>query len=402
MSKHQGFAIIIGSSFCNRKYEFLKNKGSGNVRIFIAIIAAFIIAPFILTSPAAAEAGDTPQIDSESGIVMEANTGRILYEKNAEERLYPASLTKIATAIYAIEHGDLDDMVTVSKQASETGGSSVFLKEGDQMRLGQLIQGLLLNSGNDAGVAIAEHLSGSSGQFAKDLNVYLKEEVGVENTTFFNPHGLFDPRHMTTAEDLARITAYAMKNDTFKEMFGKKQIDWDSESWDTTLYTHHKLMREMPYDGVTGGKTGYVGQAGFTLATSAERDGTSLVAITMKNSTQLGAYHDTEKLLDYGFDNFETTTVSPDDVYDFMGEPYAVEEPLTYTHSTNHPIDQNVILPGVLIISNQMGDVLTSGMLRQVDRKRTTAGALSAVVKVDDIWDYTGHPLDQDLTALKY
>lgn len=87
-------------------------------------------------------------------------------------------MTKIATAIYAIEHGDLDDTVTVSKQASETGGSSVFLKEGDQMRLGQLIQGLLLNSGNDAGVAIAEHLSGSSGQFAKDLNVYLKEEVG--------------------------------------------------------------------------------------------------------------------------------------------------------------------------------------------------------------------------------
>lgn len=81
MSKHQGFTIIIGSSFCNRKYVFLKNKGSGNVRIFIAIIAAFIIAPFILTSPAAAEAGDTPQIDSESGIVMEANTGRILYEK---------------------------------------------------------------------------------------------------------------------------------------------------------------------------------------------------------------------------------------------------------------------------------------------------------------------------------
>ncbi|GAB3797637.1 hypothetical protein GCM10028868_19200 [Virgibacillus kimchii] len=148
-------------------------------------------------------------------------------------------MTKIATAIFAIENGDLDDLVTVSSYARNTEGSSVYLEEGETVPLKKLIQGLMINSGNDAGVAIAEHMSGSVEQFSSDLNEYLQENVGVQHTNFENPHGLFDPNHVTTAEDLANITLYAMGNELFREINNTKELNWEGESWDTTLYNHH-------------------------------------------------------------------------------------------------------------------------------------------------------------------
>lgn len=153
-----------------------------------------------------------PILSSEAAIVMEATTGEVLYEKNAQSQMYPASLTKIATAIYAIENGNLNDSVTINEKARNTEGTRVYLEVGEQVTLEKLLQGLLINSGNDAGVAIAEHISGSVELFASDLNSYLKDVIGLQNTNLENPHGLFDPQHMTTAEDLAELTRYAMKN----------------------------------------------------------------------------------------------------------------------------------------------------------------------------------------------
>ncbi|HBT74189.1 MAG TPA: D-alanyl-D-alanine carboxypeptidase, partial [Lysinibacillus sp.] len=151
---------------------------------------------------------ESPLISSEAAILIDEKTGRILYEKNPNQKMAPASLTKIATAIYAIEKGNLEDIVTISKNAREVEGTRVFLEEGEKVNLRKLIQGLLVNSGNDAGIAIAEHLDGSVKQFSTSINKYL-ENIGIQNTNFVNPHGLYDPDHKTTAQDLAKITKYA-------------------------------------------------------------------------------------------------------------------------------------------------------------------------------------------------
>ncbi|WP_206760632.1 D-alanyl-D-alanine carboxypeptidase family protein [Halobacillus yeomjeoni] len=333
----------------------------------VLFITTYLIITIASAYPTEAEEKpSTPIINSESAIVLEANTGKVIYEKYADSELYPASLTKIATAIYAIETGDLEDSVTVSKNAYETKGSSVYLKEGDEVKLRQLVEGLMINSGNDAGVAIAEHLSGSVDEFSEDINEYLKEIIGVENTTFKNPHGLFDPGHTTTAEDLAEITQYAMKNSTFNEIYSTKKMEWKSESWDATLYTHHKLMREDPYEGVTGGKTGYVRESGFTLATTASRENTTLIVITMKSDRKQQVYEDTKDLLDYGFENYETTSFAEGTTFVRYNNQYRVPETVHFTHLKEEPINYEVNKTGEMTFFTYEGEALTTIQLLKV------------------------------------
>ncbi|REJ10883.1 D-alanyl-D-alanine carboxypeptidase family protein [Halobacillus trueperi] len=331
---------------------------------------------------------DSPLINSEAAIVLEANTGKVLYEKNAETSMYPASLTKIATAIYAIENGDLNETVTVSEKAYETGGSSVFLEEGDQATLKELVQGLLLNSGNDAGVAIAEHLSGSVEQFSEDLNAYLEEKAGVEQTDFKNPHGLFDSEHRTTAKDLAEITKYAQENETFKEIYGLETLDWDGEKWDATLYTHHRLMREDPYEGVTGGKTGYVPQSGFTLATSASRENMDLIVITMKSRTKDLSYEDTKKMLDYGFEFYETSVLKPNEEFPGVKEDYQLPEEISYTHLKGDPVNAEMDGEGMLSVTNSDGKEIFSAQMEKVKKEAKPPVEKTEVEKSDwqDYW----------------
>lgn len=330
-----------------------------------------------------------PLINSESAIVIDAKTGTIIYEKNAQLKMYPASLTKIATAIYAIENGDLDDVVTVSKNARGTIGSSVYLVEGEKVSLKKLLQGLLINSGNDAGVAIAEHLSGNLEQFSTDINEYLRGEIGVYNTNFENPHGLFDPKHVTTTEDLAKITQYAIENEEFKEIFGTTELAWDGEDWDTTLYKHHKLMREMKYEGVTGGKTGYVEQSGFTLATTAERDNLSLVVITLNSNLQQESYNDTINLLDYTFENFQTSRIPADKAFEVEGLKYKASKDIFYTHQLDQKVNEEVSEDGTLnIIDQEVGTVISSFQLDKVlEKEKTEIGAerVSGVEKTDTL-----------------
>src|SRR5690625_259622 len=305
---------------------------------------------------------------SEAAIMIDSKTGTVLYEKNANEQMYPASLTKMATAIYAIETGNLDDVVTVSSKARNTDGSSVYLEEGEQVTLKKLVQGLLINSGNDAGVAIAEHMSGSVEVFSSDINEYLKKVIGVQHSNFENPHGLFDLDHVTTAEDLAKITQYAIKNDIFREIFGTIDLKWKGESWDTTLLTHHKLMREIPYEGITGGKTGFVSKSGFTLATTAERDNLSLIVITLNSNRNLDAYNDTIHLLDYGFGNFHRSSIPKGTEFTVDGQEYKIPTKLTYTY----PLDEQVnteINNGMLEIRLQDGTVIASTLLDKIKKE---------------------------------
>nr|WP_246001193.1 D-alanyl-D-alanine carboxypeptidase family protein [Oceanobacillus piezotolerans] len=298
---------------------------------------------------------EEPGLMSEAAILIEANSGQILYEKNADTPMYPASITKIASAIYAIENGNLDDIVTISENAANTKGSSVFLEEGEQAPLGKLVQGMLINSGNDAGTAIAEHLSGSVEQFSSDFNTYLEEKVGTKNTHFENSHGLFDAEHMTTAEDMAKITQYAMDNETFMDIFSTKELAWDGETWDTTIQTHHRLLKgEIPYETITGGKNGYVNQSGFTLVTTAERNGLELIAVTMKASSDIQSYEDTVELLDYGFDNFANSSLEEGKTYTVNNKEFQVPETTSYTHASQQTTNEDISEDGVLTLSDSL------------------------------------------------
>lgn len=189
----------------------------------LRIISILMITSLLFwSSPIYAHTEEELELYSESAILMDANSGVILYEKQKDKEMYPASITKIVSGLLAIKEGNLEDIVTVSQNAREAEGTRVYLEEGEEVTLEKLIQGLLINSGNDAGIAIAEHLDGSEEAFAERMTEFVQEKVGVTDSTFKNPHGLPDPEHVTTAHDMARITAYAMENQTFRKSSGRK------------------------------------------------------------------------------------------------------------------------------------------------------------------------------------
>ncbi|MFD1038238.1 D-alanyl-D-alanine carboxypeptidase family protein [Virgibacillus byunsanensis] len=338
----------------------------------MTVIITTILALNIMFVPKALSSPDTnpPLVNSEAAIMIDSDSGTALYEKNATAQMYPASLTKIATAIFAIESGKLDSVVTVSRNARETEGTRVYLEEGEKVPLKKLIQGLLINSGNDAGVAIAEHMSGSVEAFSAEINDYLENVVGIENTHLENPHGLYDPDHVTTAEDLAKLTQYAMNNEIFREIFGTKELKWNGEKWDTLLITHHKLMREMPYEGITGGKTGFVSQSGFTLATTVDREDLSLIVITLNSNMQKVAYKDTTSLLDFGFENFKTGSISEGITFMVGDQEYRTPEELFFTHTKNEQVNKEITEDGDLKLIDQDGTVLNSYHLDTVKKDK--------------------------------
>ncbi|MEC5424871.1 D-alanyl-D-alanine carboxypeptidase family protein [Virgibacillus sp. C22-A2] len=355
-------------------------------KITIILIAILAINP--LAAVSAHSGPESPKLTllSEAAILMEADSGEILYDKNADEIMYPASLTKIATTIYVIETADLDEIATVSSNARNTEGTSVFLEEGEQVSLEKLIKGLLINSGNDAGVAIAEHLSGSVENFSSDMTAYFKNKLGTDSTNFKNPHGLFDPEHVTTAEDLARITQYAMKNDLFMEIFSKRELEWEGKTWDTTIINHHKLVKgEIPYDGITGGKNGYVSKSGFTLITTSEKENLNLIAVTLKNNNQNAVYNDTMDLLDYGFDQFRTATVPEGAEFAAGDEVFTAPEKLAYTYPLTEEVREDVSENGTLEISSRDGEVIASYPLEKVNNKNDREA--SAAMKNTSIQD---------------
>jgi D-alanyl-D-alanine carboxypeptidase len=304
---------------------------------------------------------------SDSAIIIDSKTKSVLYSKNSNERMNPASITKIATAIYAIEHANLNDQVEISEKASNTEGSTVYLEAGEKVSLKLLLQGLMVNSGNDAAVAIAEHTEGSLQQFANKLNVYLKEEAGVENTHFENPHGLYGENHYTTAYDMAMITSYALKNKQFQELFSLKSIDWSTEGWNTTLYNHHKMVKgELPYPEVTGGKNGFINESQHTLVTSAENEDLSLVVVTMKAQSKRAIYSDTTKLLDYGLSNFIRSYIPKETVFQYEDTSFELKQNFQYTQPTNGKFTETLDRNGVLTLYNEDQEKMVSTKLKPV------------------------------------
>ncbi|MBP2653536.1 MAG: dacB 1 [Firmicutes bacterium] len=255
-----------------------------------------VLASFCIFSPAALAAEEL-QVTAKSAIVIEASTGKVLYAKNVNERMYPASTTKMMTLIVALEKGKLDELVKTSRNASETEGSSLELADGESMRLLDLLYGMMLISGNDATVAVAEHIGGSVENFAK-MMTDTAHAIGAVNTNFANSSGLPNPNHYTTAADLAKIAAYGYKNPIFARIVATEHIiiPWPGKDHDRDLYNENKMLRL--YKGGNGVKTGYTDAAGPCLVSGAKQNDIQLVAVVLDSERM---WDDSIKLLDYGF-----------------------------------------------------------------------------------------------------
>lgn len=244
-------------------------------------------------------------LSAESAVLYEPISGRFLYEKNKDQKMPMASTTKIVSAITAIENGNLKDIVTTSKYAAAVEGSSVWLAEGEKQTLLDMLYGMMLSSGNDAAIAVSEHVGGNCDNFAKLMNQTAKI-AGAENSNFQNPSGLDNENHYTTAADLAKITGYAMKNETFKTIVATKShtMPWEGHEWDRKLKNHNKLLFQ--YDGCDGVKTGFTKKSGRCLVSSATRNGVQLIAVTLKDPDD---WKDHTALLDYGFSRLSAKTL---------------------------------------------------------------------------------------------
>jgi len=248
--------------------------------------------------PEAAETASEPVVNARSAIVMDFETGTVLFEKNAYRKRPMASTTKIMTAIIALENSDLDEEVLISQRAANMGGSVMGLKKDTKVKMIDLLHGLLICSGNDAAVAIAEHVGGSVENFCKMMNEKALE-LGAYSTNFSNPHGLDEENHYTTAYDLAKITRYALRNHIFNDIVKKTEFYFDGR----TLKTTNEMLTT--YEGADGVKTGYTGLAGRCLVTSATRDGKRFISVVLYCDTKNLRTSSSQKILDYSFQEYE-------------------------------------------------------------------------------------------------
>ncbi|WP_236838488.1 D-alanyl-D-alanine carboxypeptidase family protein [Caldalkalibacillus salinus] len=283
-----------------KRHDRVRSRKRRYLMILLSCILLFTAQPHI-------EANKPFEVSGHAAILMDVESGRILYEKNIDEQMRIASITKIMTAIIAIEQGVLDDKVETTSNAYKVEGSSIYLKLGEKLTLEEMLYGLMLRSGNDAAVAIAEHIGGSVEGFAFLMN-QKAAELGMSRSVFNNPHGLDShEEHYSTARDMALLTAYAMKNETFSEIVKSKHASasLEGESWNRSWRNKNKLLRMYPYaDGV---KTGYTQRAGRTLVSSATKDGHRLVAVTLNASDD---WNDHMRMFEYGFEVYDSVPLA--------------------------------------------------------------------------------------------
>lgn len=223
-------------------------------------------------------------VSASSAVLMEQDSGRVIFEKDAYTQRRIASITKIMTALLAVESEKMNETITITDSITRVEGSSIYLKPGEKIKLEDLVYGLMLRSGNDAAVAIAENVGGSLDGFVFLMN-QKAEEIGMKNTHFANPHGLDDHEdHYSTAYDMALLTRYAMENDTYKKIAGTESYRSESsnDEWDRVWKNKNKLLTGL-YEYTTGGKTGYTVRAKRTLVSTAEKDGQSYIAVTLND-----------------------------------------------------------------------------------------------------------------------
>jgi D-alanyl-D-alanine carboxypeptidase len=279
---------------------------SKNKRYLHNLIAALLITTFLFNVTWEVGAIGEVSVSAQAAILMDAGSGRILFEHNSDAQLRIASITKIMTAIIAIELGELSDLVTTSRNAFGVEGSSIYLKLGEKLSLENLLYGLMLRSGNDAAVAIAEHVGGSLEGFVFLMN-QKAAELGMEHTVFGNPHGLdTHEEHYSTARDMAVLTAYAMENEVFAEIVGttRKSAPLEGEVWDRIWHNKNRILTKYPY--AEGVKTGYTKRAKRTLVSSASKEGHRLITVTLNGPDD---WNDHMNMFEYGFNTYILQTI---------------------------------------------------------------------------------------------
>lgn len=286
----------------------------------LALLLVFLLQP----ERARAEAfwPDGPAVESPSAILMEVNTGTILYEKNADEQLFPASITKIMTTLLAIEYCEMDEIVTFSADAvfkNEGETSHIARDLNEQLTMEQCLYAVMLASANECAYAVAEHIGkkmgGDYGTFV-DLMNWRAEKLGCTNTHFNNANGLPDSQHWTSSRDMALIAREAYKHETFRRITGTGSYTippTNKKKVDTLFHNHHNMLYPYSstlyvYDYCTGGKTGYTDDAGCTLVTYAEKNGMTFVCVVMRTGSP-AQYTDTRLLMDYYFENFQALNI---------------------------------------------------------------------------------------------
>ena len=265
-------------------------------KIFAILAVLFLFVPTALAS-------EPFTVAAKGAVLIDGASGRILFGQNENAQYPMASTTKVMTTLLALENANLDEQVTAGKNAYGVTGTSLYLSEGETLSMEHMLYGLMLRSGNDAAVAVAEHIAGSVSAFAEMMNEKAKE-LGID-AHFVNPHGLDAEGHQISALGLALLFREAMKNEDFRTITGTKRkvIPWVGNEYSRVLENKNKLLTT--YEGATGGKTGYTGKAGRCLVFSARRDGLELIGAVLNCPT----WFDTAtQLLDYGFENFKAET----------------------------------------------------------------------------------------------
>ena len=295
-------------------------------RVAASLFAAILI---FLTPVSGLEPGE---ISAKSAVVLDGDSGKVLWEKDAETERLIASTTKIMTALLTVELADLDEVVEIPPEAAGVEGSSMYLRAGERLTVRDLLHGLMLSSGNDAAVALAIHADGDPAAFVDRMN-RRAEAMGLQSIHFANPNGLDDPGNYASAGSLGRLAAEAMKNETFREIVSQKYYQAGQRS----MKNHNKLLWQYP--GAIGVKTGYTRHAGRILVGSAERNGRRLIAVTISAPSD---WADQAAMLDYGFSKYaETTLVS-------RGEPVG-ELPVLFGMEGSVPLTAGETLTGFLL-----------------------------------------------------
>ena len=297
--------------------------------ITVLLCAVLLVTGIPMSVSAAPEWPEAPEVKAEGAILMDADSGTVLYGKNIDAQYGPASITKILTALLIIENCGLDDELTFSHRAVydvEENSSNAGYDEGDKVTVRTALYAMLLQSANEAANALAEHCSGTIEAFVEKMNLYA-QSLGCRNTHFDNPSGLNGDTHYVSAYDYARICREAFKNETFRLIDGTTSYDLPPNTRNPkglTIYTHHGMLKRSSgeyYKGAVGGKTGYTVKAGNTLVTFAERENLRLITVILNGKRT--HYEDTRALLDYGFDHFKSVKVHEyenefDTVYDIL------------------------------------------------------------------------------------
>jgi D-alanyl-D-alanine carboxypeptidase len=250
--------------------------------------------------------GNAPELSAQSAVLVDINSGKILYEKNSSKEMRIASVVKILTAVVALEHKNLNEEIFITEKAASIGENTMNITSGEVYTLEELLYGMMLNSGNDAAYAIAEGVAGSVKTFVLWMNMKA-EELGMNDTKIFDPSGL-DDRNYSTAIDLVKLSKYAMEKEDFRKIVSTSELTLDRSLKHKHLYLENQTNLLTTYPGVGGIKTGYTEEAGYCLVTYAKNEGVELVGVVLKSENRK---IDMLFLLDYGFSNFGITVEHP-------------------------------------------------------------------------------------------